>query len=130
MTTFEFRFDPTWALPVRLASGATPGNSRVVVDDDVLVVRFGWLGVTTPVTNVRDVQVAHDYQWFKAIGPRLSLADRGATYGSNADGGVCLCFHEPVSALPLGGPNPGLTVTVADLDGLAGAVRAAANLDT
>lgn len=124
---FVFAFEPPFALPLRVVTGATPTNSWVEVDERRLRVRFGRLGVTTPVDNVRDVQVTRDYRWYRAIGARLSLVDRGATYGSNTTGGVCLCFHEPVQALPVVA-SPGLTVTVADLEGLAAAVRGVAGL--
>lgn len=127
MTTFAFDFDPTWTWLVRLTTGATPDNSHVAVGDDRLVVDFGWLGIDTPLDNVRDVRITRDYRWFKAIGARGSLADRGATFGTTTRGGVCVCFHEPVRALPLF-DNPGLTVTVEDLDGLADALRVAAGL--
>jgi len=127
-TTFPFAFDARFAPMALVTAGAHAGNSSVVLDDDQLVVRFGWLGVRTPVDNIKDVQITRDYRWFKAIGARLSLSDRGATYGSNTAGGVCVCFHEPVRALPVAA-SPGLTVTVEDLDGFAAAVRAATGLD-
>ncbi len=126
-TTFPFDFDPRFAPMVRVTAGAHADNSSVRLDDDQLVVRFGWLGVRTPLGNVKDVQITRDYRWFKAIGARLSLADRGATYGTNTAGGVCVCFHEPVKALPVAA-SPGLTMTVADLEGFAAAVRDAAGL--
>ncbi len=129
MATFDFAFDPTWALPLRLTTGATPANSSVVIDDERLEARFGWLHVVTAVSNIRDVTTTRDYRWYRALGARMSLADRGATYGSNAEGGVCVCFHEPVRALPVAS-SPGLTLTVADLDGFAEAVRDAAGLTT
>lgn len=126
-TTFPFAFDSRYAAMARLTAGARPGNASVVLDDGQLVVRFGWLGVRTPLANVKDVRITRDYRWFKAIGARLSLADRGATYGTNTTGGVCVCFHEPVKALPVAA-SPGLTLTVEDLDGFATAVRDAAGL--
>lgn len=126
---FDFAFEQPFALPLLLVTGATSTNSWVEVDERRLRVRFGRLGVTTPVDNVRDVQVTRDYRWYRAIGARLSLADRGATYGSNTTGGVCVCFHEPVQALPMV-TSPAVTVTVADLEGLAAAVREVAGLSS
>ena len=124
MVTFPFAFDDRFRLPLLLVAGATPDNSHVVVDDDGLVARFGWFRVASPWDNVRDVRVTRDYAAVKAIGPRLSLADRGATFGTNTRAGVCVCFHRPVAALTPVAMHPGLTVTVADVDGLADAVRA------
>ncbi len=128
MQTFDFAFDPQWRGLVKVVTGATPANSHVTLGDDRLVVDFGRYGIDTPFDNIKDVQVSRDYAWYKAIGLRGSFADKGATYGSSTAGGVCVCFHE---ALPAGLPvrSPGLTVTVADLDGLAAAVRDAAGLD-
>ena len=128
MQTFEFRFDGMWRGPVKLVTGATPANSHVTLGDGRLVIDFGRFGIDTPIDNVKDVQVTRDYAWYKAIGLRGSMVDKGATYGSSTVGGVCICFHEPVAAgLPV--RSPGLTVTVADIDGLAAAVRDAAGLD-
>lgn len=124
---FAFEFDRRFAPWLRLLTGATAQNSSVVLAADDLQVRFGRMGTTTPLGNIVDVKVTRDYRWFKAIGARLSLADRGATYGSTTRAGVCLCFHEPVSALPFVA-SPGLTVTVADPEGLATAVRTACGL--
>jgi hypothetical protein len=113
---FPFDHDDRYRLLLRLF-GVTPANAFVRLTDDELVVRFGFFGVTTPLSNVRDVTETGPYSAIKVIGPHLSLADRGATYGTSAAGGVCILFREPVKALP---PlrNPGLTVTVADRRGL------------
>ena len=128
MQTFDFAFEPRWRSLVKLSTGATPANSHVTVGDGRLVVDFGRFGIDTPLDNVKDVQVTRDYDWYKAIGVRGSLADRGATYGSSTAGGVCVCFHERVNAIPMF-HSPGLTLTVVDIDGLATAVREAAGLE-
>lgn len=78
----------------------------------------------TRLTNITDVQVSGPYSAVKAIGPRMSLSDRGATFGSTTDGGACVKFREPVRALA--GPlvrHPGLTMTVADPETFAADVR-------
>ena len=57
----------------------------------------------------------------KTAGPaRLSLADRGLTFATNPDAGLCIRFAEPVAAFdPFGRiRHPGITVTVERLDGL------------
>lgn len=128
MQTFDFAFDPQWRMLLKVTTGATPANSHVMVGDDRLVVEFGRFGIDTPLSNVKDVQITRDYSWYKAIGTRGSFADMGATYGSSTVGGVCVCFHERVSAIPIL-QSPGLTVTVVDRDGLAAAVRDAADLE-
>lgn len=128
MQTFDFAFDPKWRTLLKVTTGATPANSHVTVGDGRLAVEFGRFGIDTPLSNVKDVQITRDYAWYKAIGIRGSLADMGATYGSSTAGGVCICFHDRVNAMPIL-QSPGLTVTVVDLDGLAAAVRDAAGLD-
>lgn len=120
---FPFAFDPRFQRFLSLL-GIRPSNSEVVLTDTAFTARFGRFRAHTPVDNLKDVQVTHDYRWIKAIGPRGSAADRGATFGSSTRAGVCVCFHEPITAL-VGRwqRHPALTVTVADPGGLAAAIR-------
>ncbi len=122
--TFAFAFDPRFRGMLKLL-GVRPENSSVTIDDEFFDARYGRWRLKTPVSNLKDVQVTRDYHWFKAIGPRGSRTDHGATFGTNTDAGVCVCFHEPVGALVSKDlfKHPGLTVTVADIDGLVQAVR-------
>lgn len=117
--SFEFDFDRRFR-PLLAVIGIRPATSEVVVSDRLLDARFGPFRLQTPRENVSDVCVTGPYVPIKAIGPRGSRVDGGATFGTNADRGVCIRFHEPVGALF--GRNrlrhPGLTVTVADIDGL------------
>jgi hypothetical protein len=93
--------------------------------DGRLVARFGPFSVDTPVANVAGYRLTGPYRWWRAIGPRASLADRGFTYGTSAHGGVCLEFGDPVpSRVVRGGRMETLTVTVDDPDGLARALEA------
>jgi hypothetical protein len=120
---FAFAFDRRFARLLALG-GIRPDTAEVVLTDTELTARFGRLRLTTPWSNVRSVEVTRGYRWFKAIGPRASLADRGATFGTNAEAGACVCFHTPVPALAGERlPHPGLTVTVADPEGLAASIR-------
>jgi hypothetical protein len=67
------------------------------------------------------------YGLVKTAGPaHLSFADRGLTFASNGDRGVCIRFREPVPGIsPTRQPlHPALTVTVADVEGLHRAVLA------
>ena len=121
---FGFRF----AGPFRLAAMAfrvDPGRAHVRVDSGPggrLEVRYGPWCVETAVGNVAGVEVTGPYAVLKTIGPpHLSLADRGLTFASNRDRGVCIRFHEPVRGIDALGVirHPGLTVTVDDVDGLA-----------
>jgi hypothetical protein len=119
---FPYAIDRTFAAPLR-AFGVTSRTAVVVLDDVGLTAHFGLFRTRTRWENVREASVTGPYRWYRAIGPRLSLSDRGVTYGSTADGGVCIAFHRPVAGLF--GParvHPNLTVTVADRDGLVAAI--------
>lgn len=124
---FSFARQEPWSrlLPAALTD---PDRSVVEVSDLALSVRFGPFLTTTAWTNVADVTVTGPFRWFRVVGPHLSLEDRGVTYGTATDAGVCVTFHEPVSGL-LGSRrvHPGMTVTVADPGALADAVRAHLN---
>lgn len=121
---FAFARQRPWSTILPAAFHA-PDRAAVELSDLALSVRFGPFLTTTPWVNVRDVSVSGPYRWFRAIGPRMSLVDRGVTYGTATDRGVCIRFHEPVAGL-FGARrlHPGLTVTVEDPEGLAAAVRA------
>ena len=110
---FEFAFDRA-ARVVLAPLGVWPSTAWVDVSDDELTVRFGPLGLTTSRANITEACVGGPYQWYRAIGPRMSLTDRGVTFGTNARAGVCVLFAEPVPAL-FGGliRHPGATLTVA-----------------
>lgn len=118
------RIDPPWATPLQ-AFGVRASTSGVTLDEARFDARFGRFRVVTPWDNVRDACVTGPFRWYRAIGPRLSLADRGVTFGSSTAGGVCVRFHRPVAAL-FGSKriHPGLTVTVADPEGLRAAIEA------
>jgi hypothetical protein len=123
------RFGFAFARPYRPALavlGIRPDTCEVRVTPDHLDVRFGRWRVSTPIDNVSDAQVAGPYRAYRAVGPRFSVADHGATFGTTAAGGACLCFHEPVAAL-LGQRlrHPNLTVTVADPVALVTAIEQA-----
>ncbi|HSK25012.1 MAG TPA: hypothetical protein VK906_17640 [Egicoccus sp.] len=131
--TFAFAFAARYR-PVLLAFGVTPSTARVVVGPPepgaVLRARFGPFLLDTTLDNVADVTVGGPYRPHRVIGPRLSLADRGVTFGTSVSAGVCVRFHEPVGAL-FGHRfvrHPGMTVTVQDPDGFARVVRARAGL--
>ncbi len=120
MARFAFHFHPLYRV-LGLPFGVTPGTSLVEVVDDHLVVRFGPWYLRTPVTNVVGCEHSGPYSVWKTAGPaRLSLADRGVTFATNRDAGLCIRFAEPVAAIdPFGRiRHPGITVTVEHLDDL------------
>jgi hypothetical protein len=126
---FEMAFDPRFRLPLA-ALGVTPATAHVTVTADRLVACFGpWTCRTAP-ANVRAVRLTGPYHWYRAVGPRLSLADHGLTFGTSATRGVCLLLRKPVPGIdPLGViRHPGLTLTVADPQRFAAIVRDYAGL--
>lgn len=127
---FAFAFDDRFRIPLAM-SGVVPSTCSVTLrDDDVLVARFGPWRCETPIANVADASVTGPYRWWRAVGPRLSFTDRGATFGSTPAGGACISFREPVPALSPGGwlRHPGLTVTVAEPARFVERLRARAGL--
>ncbi|WP_066364214.1 hypothetical protein [Herbidospora mongoliensis] len=122
--TFGFEFDGRYRRLLDVL-GIRPATSGVVVSGDGIRVRFGPWELMTGFSNLAGVEITGPYTAAKAIGPRVSLADRGLTFGTNTRRGVCLRFHRPV---PGGEPtgllrHPGLTVTVADPQALVDRLR-------
>lgn len=104
----------------------TPANAWVTVSTHEVEARFGPWQVCTPLSNVADVEASGPYRWPLVAGPaHLSRTDHGVTFATNASAGACLRFHDPVASVyPL--PrwrHPGLTVTVADVDGFVALLR-------
>jgi hypothetical protein len=121
---FPFAFDPRLAWLGRLF-GVTPETSFVEIGTRGLVASFGPWRVTTCAENLAGADVTGPYRLVKVAGPaHLSLADRGLTFATNADRGVCIRFVRPVRGIdPVGLiRHPALTVTVADSEGLVAAV--------
>ncbi len=118
---FPFRFDPAFRIVAR-PFGIHPEAAVVRIEDDELLADFGPWHVRTPLANVRAATVTGGYAWPKVIGPaRGSIKDRGLTFATNADEGVCICFDEPVRGIDPWGfvRHPALTVTVAEPAALA-----------
>ena len=123
---FEFAFAPSYR-PLARAFRVTPKTAWVEVGDEALEARFGPWHVRTPLTNITGVAVTGPYAFWKTAGPaRLAITDRGLTFATNGDRGVLILFKTPVRGLdPLGIlRHPELTVTVADVEGLAELLRA------
>jgi hypothetical protein len=122
---YEFRFDPTYRR-LALPFGVRPSTAGVLVTDEQLDARFGPWRVRTPLANIAGTQQTGPYTLPRTAGPaHLSMSDRGITFATNGDAGLCIRFHEPVTGID---PfrlirHPGLTVTVADLEGLARALE-------
>ena len=130
VTRFEFAFSRPLSWPLALL-GVTPWTAHVDVTGDEFAVRFGPWSLATPLSNVEGAEVTGPYLAFKVIGPHISLADRGVTFGTTWRRGVCVRFRRPVpAALPKGLlPHPAVTVTVADADRLAAVLQQRSDSD-
>jgi hypothetical protein len=126
MQRFDFRFAPTYRLAAR-PFGITPERAWVQVDDEHLDANYGPWRLHTTLANVSRVAITGPYRLYRTAGPaRLGITDGGLTFASNGDRGVLITFRKPVPAIdPLRLiRHPELTVTVADIRGLVGALRA------
>ena len=122
---FAFRFDPLYRRLARVF-GVTPERAWVEVGDEDLEARYGPWRVRTPLANVAAVAVTGPYSLLKTAGPaRLGVTDRGLTFASNGDRGVCISFHTRVAGIERHGliRHPELTVTVLDVEGFVAALE-------
>jgi hypothetical protein len=112
---FRFEFDPL-LVPAAVVFGITPSRAFALIDEHGLTIRFGRWVLQTPLSNVRSITPSGPYAWWKVAGPpRLSIADRGITFATTTRQGLCVMFHEPVTAL-LPVPvlrHPAATITLA-----------------
>lgn len=118
---FPFRFASTYRVAAR-PFGIRPDNCMVAVGERTLRADFGrWL-VHTPLSNITEVQITGPYHFVKTAGPpRLGITDRGITFATNGEQGVCVAFERPVWGIDRLGliRHPNLTVTVEDVERLA-----------
>lgn len=106
-----------------VAHAVAPDERRAYVEvtDSAFTARYGPWVMHTTLDNIAEVSISGPYHPLKIIGPpRLSMADRGLTFATNAERGVCIRFFRPVAGIEPSGRlrHPGLTVTVADPEGL------------
>ena len=86
---FDFTFSRVLSWPLALI-GVTPWTAHVDVTDEDLSVRFGPWSLSTPRSNVAGASVTGPYLPFKVLGPHVSLADRGVTFGTSWRRGACV----------------------------------------
>jgi hypothetical protein len=123
---FEFRFEPVMQA-LALPFGVRPSNAWVEVGDEVHIA-FGPWHMRFPRSDVADVTETGDYWLPRVAGPpHLSLADRGITFATNRQRGLCIELERPHPGIgPVGlVRHPAATVTVDDIDGLTHALRRA-----
>lgn len=119
---FGYAIDKRY-LPLLVPFGLRRSKDGVTLaDDGTFLATFGFLKLETPVGNITGAHITRDYRWWTAAGARRSAADDGLTFGTNRDAGVCVHFAEKVPSALRPRGHSALTVTVADLDGLVGAL--------
>ena len=119
----DWRFVALWG-----PFGLRPGHDGVRISEEgELVATFGFLRVSTPLANVSSAHVTSNYRWWTAVGARLSFADDGLTFGTNARAGVCVHFANNVRSPLRRRGHSALTVTVRDLTGLIEALETTAS---
>ncbi|OBK15727.1 hypothetical protein [Mycobacterium asiaticum] len=115
---YERRLAPLW-LPFRWG-----GDQGVTITEDGrFIARYGPLRAEAPLSHVADAHVTGPYRWWTAVGPRLSMADDGLTFGTNAQAGLCVHFEPPMRRVIGFKDHSALTVTVADPEGLLAALK-------
>ncbi len=107
--------------PILLLFGARQSNSYVDLGDD-LDAHFGVYRMSTPVTNIARWRIEGPWSWFTAIGVRRGIFKADVSFDGNHIEGVRLDFKQPVNWGPFHPPT--LYVTVADVEGFAGALTA------
>jgi hypothetical protein len=118
--SFPFLFERRYAIAGRLF-GVTQQRSSIRVVDGHLRARFGPWHIDTALTNLTTMSLTGPYTFIKTAGPaHLGLTDRGLTFATNSEAGVCIEFAEPITGIdPLGKiRHPNLTLTPADCSGL------------
>ena len=124
--TFPFAFAPAYRVAA-LPFGITPWTTSVRVEAGELRVRFGPWSLRTPLSNITSTQLTGDFAFLKTAGPaHLSFSDRGVTFATNGERAVCVQLRTPVPGID---PtkrikHPGVTMTVADPEGLREALEA------
>ena len=122
---FPYDFDLRFALIWR-PLGAKPATDGVTIGKTNVIATYGRFRVETPLTNVDCAEKTGPYKWWRAVGLRGSGVDSGITFGTTPRGGVCILFKDRIDqVLPTAKAHAGLTVTVADCDGLVAALLAA-----
>ena len=119
---FPYEIDAPFTLPLRLFGVRSDRDGVTITTDDELVATLSRLRLVTPIDNVDEAHITEGYAWYKVVGPRLSLADHGLTFGTSRTRGLCIHFREPVGPIIGRRPHPALTVTVADCVGLRDAI--------
>jgi hypothetical protein len=119
---FPIRIGPR-SRPLLLLFGVRERNSYVDLTADSIDAHFGFYRLRAPLDNIAQWRIEGPWLWITAIGVRRGIRDGALSFDGNHRGGVRVEFKVPVKWGFLHPPR--LYVTVADLEGLGGALAAA-----
>lgn len=61
-----------------------------LTEDGMFRAKYGYFSVETPLDNIDHTEITGPHRWYTAVGPRLSFADDGLTFGTNHTSGLCV----------------------------------------
>jgi hypothetical protein len=121
-TTFPYRIG-RWSRLVLLLWGVREGHREIVVDDDRLLSRFGWVSAEVALADVERWDITGPYHWYRAIGTRHTLFRQDISFCGDATGAVRLWLRSPRRISFVRGVDQ-VYLGVEDLDGLAAHLEA------
>jgi hypothetical protein len=92
--TFPYRIG-RWSRYLLLAWGVRAGHREVVIDDDRLLTRFGWVTAQVPLADIERWEITGPYHWFRAIGTRHTLFSQDISFCGDASGAVRVWLRTP-----------------------------------
>jgi hypothetical protein len=84
-----------WSRFALLPFGVRKGHREVIVDDDRLLSRFGWVTTSIALSDVERWDITGPYHWVRAIGIRHSLFQRDISFCGDTSGALRLWLRSP-----------------------------------
>jgi hypothetical protein len=84
-----------WSHYLLLAWGVRAGHQEVVLHEDRIESRFGWVTATIPVEDIERWDITGPYRWYRAIGTRHTLFRDDISFCGDASGAIRLWLRTP-----------------------------------
>jgi hypothetical protein len=84
-----------WSRFVLLAWGVRRGHRDVLLTDDALDVRFGWLTTRIAIADIERWDITGPYRWYRSIGIRHTLFTHDISCCGDASGAIRLWLRTP-----------------------------------
>ena len=81
--TFPYRIG-RWSRFLLVPWGVRAGHREVVVDEERLLSRFGWVTAEIPLSDVERWEITGPYHWIRAIGIRHTLFHQDISFCGDA----------------------------------------------